>query len=69
MKSLLKLMHSMWFVTLLALFGFALATSTSGMTAPAIAYDEQAQPTIACDARSASAFGYDAASALVQCNS
>lgn len=64
MKSLLKLIHSMWFVTLLALFGFALATSTSGMIAPPIAYDEQAQPTIAYDALSDSTFDYDAASAF-----
>ncbi len=63
MKSLLRLIRSLWFVALLVLFDFGLATSTSGMTASAIAYDGQTQPTIVYDAHSPLVFGYDVAPA------
>jgi hypothetical protein len=60
MKSLVKVFLSLWLGALVALPGVAQA-----MTALAVAYDEQTQPTIPYDAPSLSAFGYDAAPAPV----
>ncbi len=64
MKSLLRLIRSLWFVALLVLFDFGLATAASGMTASTIAYGGQTQPTIVYDVPSLLASGYDVAPAL-----
>ena len=56
MNSLLKLIRSQGLITLLALFGFGLTASMSGLGALAITYDEHAEPAIAYDAPSLSAF-------------
>jgi hypothetical protein len=56
MKSLLKLLRSLWFVALWALFGLGFGT-----TASAIGYDGQTQPTIVYGASSASLINYNAA--------
>lgn len=61
MKLLPNLIRSLWFVTLLVLFGLGLATSTPGMAVSAIAYDDQTQPTVSYDAPSLPAVDYDAA--------
>lgn len=63
LKSILKLICSMWVILPLIVFCFDMATNASGMAASAFVYDEVMRSAVGYDAPSPSALEYDSASA------
>lgn len=64
MKTVSKLLRSIWAIALLVMLNVALPVGASGMSVSPIVYGEQVQMRIAYDGASSSAFDYDSASTL-----